>query len=876
MRSFFFKIVLIFFVFFKINSPVNGQKVLMQGWYWDYPKTADGQNWTDTLASKVSGLSNAGFTHIWLPPLTRSSFGNNSNGYDPKDLFDLGEYGGGATGFGTRSQVDALISSIQSSGMKAVADVVYNHRDGGIAEQNTAVEGWVENYNCTKKNSGDNPYPSDRFRLILPLGGSSGNIEGTYYIKIASVSGHSDYYNKNFRFYSHTNTIGYSGLSDLTESEPNGGFGCGGNNSVDLGRGMISWLDNWNTECSSIGCAWEEFQLTINSSDFNAAGDSLYIYLNNIGAYSDHTVKELYYSGKSGNIVNEIIYQTYTNFENLPSGRGGMNFSNFKPNGNPTNLGGDWDAMLFYYDYDQAVSSTRDSLIEWTKWLIDDVQIEGVRMDAVKHFDYNFTADLLDSLYQGNQVLDMIVGEFFDYDPNVLKGWVDNVENNMISAAKEATQVRVFDFALRNALKSASDQFGYDVRNVFQSGVVDGAGGNSDQVVSFVNNHDFRGDGEGVQNNPELAYAYILTNPNIGLPSVYYPDYFGTDLPFGPDANLKEDIDQLMHIKKTFIDNATMVNYISTFSPTTSVTYNQGFPNTTLLYQVANPSNITEEIITINYAADTLDISFIWPKMLTGTNLALRELTGKSLSPTIIPSNTNEIRLIIPPQSYAVWTTADVPVNCSFGSKVYVDKNASGNNNGSSWTDAFTNLAAAIELTNLCSEIEEIWVKEGNYLPNIIEDRNQGFGTYYPVAIIGGFPGDIANPTIMDRDWFNHPTILNGNIASVSESDNVYHVIINFSALDTVLIDGCILTNGNANDVPNSESGAGVINYGKLKLKNCILSNNHALGEGSGIRNLGGAVLELEDTTVIDDGNTGSLIKNEGTLNVKGANEVKE
>jgi hypothetical protein len=34
------------------------------------------------------------------------------------------------------------------------------------------------------------------------------------------------------------------------------------------------------------------------------------------------------------------------------SGRGQMTQANFKPNGNATQLSGDWDEMLFFYDVD--------------------------------------------------------------------------------------------------------------------------------------------------------------------------------------------------------------------------------------------------------------------------------------------------------------------------------------------------------------------------------------------------------------------------------------------------------------------------------------------------------------------------------------------
>ena len=125
------KILLLTFIL--LTSKLFSQDFLLQGWYWDYPKTIEpNTNWADTLTNKAQELAEAGFTYVWFPPLSRASFGNGSNGYDPQDLFDLGEtYGGGATGFGTRANVDALIAQFSSVGIKAVADVVYNHRDGG-------------------------------------------------------------------------------------------------------------------------------------------------------------------------------------------------------------------------------------------------------------------------------------------------------------------------------------------------------------------------------------------------------------------------------------------------------------------------------------------------------------------------------------------------------------------------------------------------------------------------------------------------------------------------------------------------------------------------------------------------------------------------
>ena len=236
---------------------------------------------------------------------------------------------------------------------------------GGLKNQ---IEGVV--------NAGDNAYPSDRFRCILPIGGATGYGTGTYYFKIKSASQHSNYHSKEYKFYAWTNTVGWQGLADAAESEPNGGGDCSeANNTVTLGRNFIANID-------ATSCGIDEFALTLSSGDFNATNDTLYIVLSNSGGnYSDHYIYGLWYSGTASNIQADIKYQTYTDFTNMPSESGSMNYLNFKPNGNPTNLNGDWDWMWFFYDYDQTVTSTNSALFEWSKWLWSNVGMQGYRME---------------------------------------------------------------------------------------------------------------------------------------------------------------------------------------------------------------------------------------------------------------------------------------------------------------------------------------------------------------------------------------------------------------------------------------------------------------------------------------------------------------
>ena len=631
----------------------QSQDFLLQGWYWDYPKTANGALWADTLEAKAQALADAGFTHVWLPPLSRASFGNNSNGYDPKDLYDLGEFGLGATGFGSRADLDALVTVFDNVGMKAVADVIYNHRDGGKKEENPAVAGWIRNMTFQKIENGDQPFPSDRFDLILPIGGSTPFGAGTYFIKIASKSEHPNFFNKPYNVYIQTNTVGFQELPAESEVEPNGGGQCGeANNAIQLGVDMEGAIDG-------IGCKIDEFALTVNVGDFDAAGDTLEISIRNrnvggLGDYSDHTIVGLFYTGQPGDHESALIYRTFTDFEDMPSGRGGMNYLDFKPNGNPTQLAGDEDAMLFFYDYDQNVTDTRDSLFAFTKWLWEDVGIRGFRMDAVKHFPRDFVGDLFDYLHDNGINPDLAVGENFDGNAGVLNTWINDVLANMDTDTKNVISPRIFDFTLRSSLKNASDLFEFDVRNVFNESLVDAQGTSPFNSVTFLNNHDFRHPGEPVENDPILGYAYILTNNQLGIPTVFYTDYY--------NLGLKPKIDSLMQAHKNHIFGATSRDYLSRFSTPYSQSFSSGFDHTTLFYQLSGMPSERDVLVAINYAGESLNMTH--GVNISSMNLAvgdtLVQVAGSPQTEMLIIDGSGAVSVQLPSRSYGVWVKGSV------------------------------------------------------------------------------------------------------------------------------------------------------------------------------------------------------------------------
>ncbi|MDV7402553.1 hypothetical protein RZS08_64625, partial [Arthrospira platensis SPKY1] len=93
---------------------------------------------------------------------------------------------------------------------------------------------------------------------------------------------------------------------------------------------------------------------------------------------------------------------------------------------------------------------------------------------------------------------------------------------------------------------------------------------------------------------------------------------------------------------------------------------------------------------------------------------------------------------------------------------LYVNDDASGNNDGSSWTDAFNDLQDALALAGSCSGVTEIWVAEGTYYPTSGADRNISFSMVNGVAIYGGFDG--TETQLSERNWVSHVTTLSGDI----------------------------------------------------------------------------------------------------------------
>ncbi|MFK5878295.1 MAG: hypothetical protein QM478_02235, partial [Flavobacteriaceae bacterium] len=169
-----------------------------------------------------------------------------------------------------------------------------------------------------------------------------------------------------------------------------------------------------------------------------------------------------------------------------------------------------------------------------------------------------------------------------------------------------------------------------------------------------------------------------------------------------------------------------------------------------------------------------------------------------------------------------------------FSQTIYVDQSATGANDGTDWTNAYTNLQNAI--TNVGTNTT-INVAQGTYYTTTTTDRTISFNIPRDKKIFGGFPtgGGASNPEL-------YPTILSGDIGTIDDNtDNSYHVVsFNGTSYNTE-IDGFIIENGYANGGGTNESNGGgiliiTVDVGDSNayIRNCIIRNNYAVNEGGG------------------------------------------
>ena len=241
---------------------------------------------------------------------------------------------------------------------------------------------------------------------------------------------------------------------------------------------------------------------------------------NQLQVYADVVIN--HNSGADAQEVNPITTESrWTKFE-PKSGKFPRNWECFHPSRYETT-----DDLAFgdMPDLCHRTPPVYAGLMDFTRWLVEDIGFDGFRFDFVKGYGSWMVKGIAEYRYS-KDVRPFCVGECWDSD-RVIDDWLMAVNSFMDNP------VSAFDFPLHYKLKDLCDQFGFDVRSLTPGTVVERFPA---QAVTFVDNHDtVRDSNNSVVNDKLLAYAVILTHE--GYPCVFWEDYFNFRLAGRGTAN---------------------------------------------------------------------------------------------------------------------------------------------------------------------------------------------------------------------------------------------------------------------------------------------------------------------------------------------------
>ena len=190
--------------------------------------------------------------------------------------------------------------------------------------------------------------------------------------------------------------------------------------------------------------------------------------------------------------------------------------------------------------------------------------------------------------------------------------------------------------------------------------------------------------------------------------------------------------------------------------------------------------------------------------------------------------------------------------------QIFVNQNANGSNDGSSWENAYTSLSSAINNSN---EGNQIWVAMGTYKPAITSTPMNSFFEFpHDLVLYGGFLGNEVNSS--ERDPSNNETILSGDhdgndvddFFDNNRDENSLHVIfLSDTITNATIIDGFTIRNGNTlTTTDDLRRGGGILSYGAPIIRNCLFTQNYGYFGGAVYPRIGGADgVIIEDCTFI-------------------------
>ncbi len=195
---------------------------------------------------------------------------------------------------------------------------------------------------------------------------------------------------------------------------------------------------------------------------------------------------------------------------------------------------------------------------------------------------------------------------------------------------------------------------------------------------------------------------------------------------------------------------------------------------------------------------------------------------------------------------------------------IYVDADATGANDGSSWTNAFTSLHNALSAARPTSALRrghipstppsatEIRVAQGVYRPYQVGLRSvpsaEVFYLTGGLMVKGGYAGvGAADPN--ERSVETYRTILSGDLngddvdgtcpgdllGQPTRADNSRHIVCCYGSDANTILDGFIIT--------GATDGALELPDGRLSVQDCLFTGNAAISDGGAVHSQRGEIL---------------------------------
>lgn len=180
------------------------------------------------------------------------------------------------------------------------------------------------------------------------------------------------------------------------------------------------------------------------------------------------------------------------------------------------------------------------------------------------------------------------------------------------------------------------------------------------------------------------------------------------------------------------------------------------------------------------------------------------------------------------------------------GDIIFVNSDANGYNNGSSWNNAYKNLQDALDAAREIESYTAIWIAKGTYKPiedmNISDWQEYSFELIGDINIFGHFEGWESVISQRKLDDPNFETILDGQIGT--ESQRVITLVKSDSAtnasIDSLTIKG------------SGSYGLHLLNDCNIAISNCTIINN----QNYGIYANQNAFVDIDNCTFTDNQNT--------------------